>query len=118
MAICTIAAPKKAIKVEYGSTSMIIDLNESPKVVYENSNMVVRTNTASISVSLPCKITFTDGSSTDIKEIVTLRNDNEGEPLNVFALDGRKIATLKDKTQLLSLKKGIYIVNGKKIIIK
>ena len=112
------AASGQAIKVEFGSTSMTIELSENPKIVTSGSNIVLKTNSASVTISLPCKVTIVDGSSTDIKEVVNIRNNNDDAPLNVFSLDGRKIAVLEDKSQLLSLKHGIYIVNGKKIIIK
>jgi uncharacterized membrane protein YdfJ with MMPL/SSD domain len=58
------------------------------------------------------------GVTTDIKDLVNIKNNSDDEPLNVFSMDGRKIAVLENTSQLLSLKHGIYIVNGKKIIIK
>ena len=112
------AANGQAIKVEFGNTSMTIELNENPKIVNGGSNIVLKTNSTSITISLPCKVTIVNGSSTDIKELIIIRNNNDDEPLNIFSLNGKKIAILKNKSQLLSLKHGIYIVNGKKIIIK
>ena len=112
------AATAQAIKIEFGGTSMTIELSENPKIVTSGSNIVLKTNSASVTISLPCKVTIVDGSSTDIKEVVNIRNNNDDAPLNVFSLDGRKIAVLEDKSQLLSLKHGIYIINGKKMIIK
>ena len=105
------AASGQAIKVEFGSTSMTIELTENPKIV-------LKTNSTSVTISLPCKVTIVDGSSTDIKDLVNIKNNSDDEPLNVFSMDGRKIAVLENTSQLLSLKHGIYIVNGKKIIIK
>ena len=97
---------------------MTIELSENPKIINSGSNIVLKTNSTSVTISLPCKVTIVDGSSTDIKELVNIRNDSDDVPLKVFSLDGKKIAVLEDKSQLLSLKHGIYIVNGKKIIIK
>ncbi len=112
------AASGQAIKVEFGSTSMTIELTENPKIVNSGSNIVLKTNSTSVTISLPCKVTIVDGSSTDIKDLVNIKNNSDDEPLNVFSMDGRKIAVLENTSQLLSLKHGIYIVNGKKIIIK
>ena len=112
------AASGQAIKVEFGNTSMTIELSENPKIVNSGSNIVLKTTSTFVTISLPCKVTIVDGSSTDIKDVVNIRNNSDDVPLNVFSLDGRKIAVLEDKSQLLSLKHGIYIVNGKKIIIK
>lgn len=112
------AASGQAIKVEFGNTSMTIELSENPKIINSGSNIVLKTNSTSVTISLPCKVTIVDGSSTDIKELVNIRNDSDDVPLKIFSLDGKKIAVLEDKSQLLSLKHGIYIVNGKKIIIK
>jgi len=112
------AANGQAIKVEFGYTSMTIELNENPKIVNGGSNIVLKTNSTSITISLPCKVTIVNGSSTDIKDLVNIKNNSDDEPLNVFSMDGRKIAVLENTSQLLSLKHGIYIVNGKKIIIK
>lgn len=112
------AASGQAIKFEFGNTSMTIELSENPKIINSGSNIVLKTNSTSVTISLPCKVTIVDGSSTDIKELVNIRNDSDDVPLKVFSLDGKKIAVLEDKSQLLSLKHGIYIVNGKKIIIK
>ena len=112
------AATAQAIKIEFGGTSMTIELSENPKIVNSGSNIIMKTNSTSVTISLPCKVTIVDSSSTDIKELVNIRNDSDDVPLKVFSLDGKKIAVLEDKSQLLSLKHGIYIVNGKKIIIK
>ena len=111
-------AEGSAIKLEFGGTSMTIELTENPKIVNSGSNIVLKTNSTSVTISLPCKVTIVDGSSTDIKDLVNIKNNSDDEPLNVFSLDGRKIAVLENTSQLLSLKHGIYIVNGKKIIIK
>ena len=111
-------AEGSAIKLEFGGTSMTIELTENPKIVNSGSNIVLKTNSTSVTISLPCKVTIVDGSSTDIKDLVNIKNNSDDEPLNVFSMDGRKIAVLENTSQLLSLKHGIYIVNGKKIIIK
>ena len=106
-----------AIKVEYGSTSMTVYLSENPKIVNESGNLVLQTSFKSISLSLPCKVTPIGGTDTAIDNVF-IRNNNENLPLNVYTLDGKKVATLSDKNEPLSLDKGIYIINGKKIIVK
>ena len=111
------AESNQALKVEFGSTSITIQLSDNPKIVKEGSNIVLKTNSTSVTIAFPCKVSFVKSSSTAINEVVNISN-NSDEPLNVFSLDGSKVAVLKDKAQLLSLKRGIYIVKGKKIMIK
>lgn len=114
----SISVDATSIMVEFDNTSMTIDLSEYPKIINSGSNIVLKTNSTSVTISLPCKITFIDGPSTDIKELANIKNNSDDEPLNVFSMDGRKIAVLENKSRLLSLKHGIYIINGKKMIIK
>ena len=111
------AADNQELRVVYGNTQMAIALSDFPKIVKEGSNIIVKTSYSSVTLTLPCKITFANTSSTAINEVVNIRNIGD-EPLKVFSLDGKKVAVLKEKSQLLSLKRGIYIVNGKKIMIK
>ena len=42
----------------------------------------------------------------------------EGSAISVFTIEGKKMATLKDKSDAFSLGKGIYIINGKKVVVK
>ena len=42
----------------------------------------------------------------------------EGSAIGVFTIEGKKMATLKDKDDAFSLGKGIYIINGKKVVVK
>ena len=42
----------------------------------------------------------------------------EGSAISVFTIEGKKMATLKDKDDAFSLGKGIYIINGKKVVVK
>ena len=111
------AADNQELRVIYGNTQMAIALSDYPKIVKEGSNIVVKTSYSSVTLTLPCKVTVVNTSSTAINEVVNIRNIGD-EPLKVFSLDGRKVAVLKEKSQLLSLKRGIYIVNGKKIVVK
>ena len=106
-----------AIKLEFGGTSMTVELSQQPKIVNENGNIVLKTNSMSVMLALPCKVTPTDGSGTAIDK-VTIRNNEDNAPINVFTLDGKKVATLKDRTDVISLTRGIYIINGKKVFIK
>jgi hypothetical protein len=71
----------------------------------------------SVTLALPCKVTPIGGSATAIDKII-IRNNNDNAPINVFTLDGKRVATLKDRTEVLSLMRGIYIINGKKVFIK
>jgi hypothetical protein len=108
---------ESAVKLEFGGTSMTIELSQQPMIVMEDGCLVLKTSTMSVTLSLPCTATFVGGSHTAIDKVV-MHNNDEGKSLNVFTLDGRKVATLKNKSELLTLKRGIYIINGKKMIIK
>lgn len=109
---------KYAIKVEFSGTSMTIELHQKPKVITENGNIVLKTNSMSVSLSLPCKITLVGASNNESQGIVTIRNNDRNLPLNVYTIDGKKIGTLNDKKEVLSLERGLYIINGKKVLIK
>ena len=117
MMALTINANHQGLRVEYGNTQMAIALSDYPKIVKEGSNIIVKTSYSSETLTLPCKFSFINSSSTAINEVVNILNNND-EPLTVFSLDGKKVAVLKDKSELISLKRGVYIVNGKKIMIK
>jgi len=106
-----------AIKVEFGGTSMTIELSQQPKIVNEGGNLMLNTSSLSLVLTLPCKVTPVGGSGTAIDQVV-IRNNNENAPINVFSLEGKKVGILKDKNEVLSLKRGVYIINGKKIFIK
>ena len=110
-------AEGSAIKLEFGGTSMTVELNQQPKIVSENGNIVLKTNSMSVMLALPCKVTPIGGSATAIDKII-IRNNNDNAPINVFTLDGKRVATLKDRTDVISLTRGIYIINGKKVFIK
>ena len=106
-----------AIKVEFGGTSMTIELSQQPKIVTEDGKLVLKTNSMSLMLTLPCEVTPVGGSDTAIDQVV-VRNNDENAPINVFSLEGKKVGILKDKNEVLSLKRGVYIINGKKIFIK
>ena len=106
-----------AVKLEFGGTSMTIELSQKPKIVSESGNLVLKTNSMSITLSLPCRATFVGNTGTAIDDVV-VRNNDENAPINVFSLEGKKVGVLKDKNEVLSLKRGVYIINGKKIFIK
>lgn len=118
MMVFPMIANAASIKVEYGSTSMTIDLNEKPRFVTQNGSIILKTSSRSVTISLPCKVRIADNSSSDIHDVINVKNNNDNAELNVFSLDGRKVAVLKDKSESVSLRPGIYIINGKKIIIK
>lgn len=106
-----------AIKVEFSGTSMTIELSQQPKIVTEDGNIVLKTNTLSVALSLPCKVTLVGESETAIDKVI-IRNNEDNAPITVFTIDGKKVATLKDKNDMLSLECGVYIINGKKVLIK
>ena len=106
-----------AIKLEFGGTSMTIELNQQPQIVTEDGRIVLKTSTMTVALTLPCKVTPIGGSNTAIDQ-VHIKNNNENFPVNVFTLDGERVGTLKNKNDALSLKKGVYIINGKKLLIK
>jgi hypothetical protein len=110
-------AEGSSIKVEFSGTSMTIELSQQPKIVTEDGKLVLKTNSMSVALTLPCKVTPIGGSNTAIDKVV-IRNNDDNVPINVFTIDGKKIGTLKDKNGVLSLESGIYIINGKKVIIK
>ena len=107
-----------AIKLEFDGISMTIQLSQQPMIVKEYGYVVVKTNNKSINISLPCRVTFVDASGTTAIDDVVIRNNDETKPFSVFTIDGRKVGTLKDEKETLSLKRGVYIINGKKVLIK
>lgn len=106
-----------AIKVEFSGTDMTIELSQQPKILNEDGKLVLKTNSVSLMLTLPCKVTPIGGSNTAIDQVV-IRNNDENAPINVFSLEGKKVGILKDKNEVLFLKRGVYIINGKKIFIK
>lgn len=109
-------AEGSSIKVEFSGTSMTIELSQQPKIVNEDGKLVLKTSSMSVALTLPCKVTPIGGSNTAIDK-VALRNNDENVPINVYSLDGKKVGTLKDKNDVLSLERGVYIINGKKVFI-
>ena len=110
-------AESSSIKVEFSGTSMTIELSQQPKIVTEDGKLVLKTSSMSVALTLPCKVTPIGGSNTAIDKVV-IRNNDDNAPINVYSLDGKKVGTLKDKNEVLSLERGVYIINGKKIFIK
>ena len=110
-------AEGSAIKVEFSGTSMTIELSQQPKIVTEDEKLVLKTSSMSVALTLPCKVTPIGGSNTAIDQVV-IRNNDDNAPINVYSLDGKKLGTLKDKNEVLSLERGVYIINGKKVFIK
>lgn len=112
-----IRAEGSAIKVEFSGTSMTIELSQKPKIVTEDGNLLLKNNSMTVTLTLPCKVTPIGGSDTAVDKVI-IRNNEDNVPINVFTIDGKKVATLKDKSEVLSLERGMYIINGKKIFIK
>ena len=110
-------AEGSSIKVEFSGTSMTIELSQQPKIVTEDGKLVLKTISMSVALTLPCKVTPVGGSNTAINQVV-IRNNDDNTSINVYSLDGKKVGTLKDKNEVLSLDSGVYIINGKKMFIK
>ena len=106
-----------SIKVEFSGTSMTIELNQQPKILTEEGKLVLKTNSMSVTLTLPCKVTPIGDSNTAIEKVV-IRNNDDNAPIIVYSLDGKKVSTLMDKNEVLSLERGVYIINGKKVLIK
>ena len=121
LALLAILVPTKAegaaIKLEFSGTSMTIELSQQPKIVTENGNLILKTNSMTVALTLPCKVTPIGGSDTAIDNVI-IRNNDDNAPISVYSLDGKKVGTLKDKNDMLSLERGVYIINGKKLFIK
>ena len=111
-------AEGSAIKLEFSDTSMTIELSEKPKIVTENGNLLLKTNSLTLTLTLPCKATFVGKSDGNEDGIINIRNNEDNTPINVYSLDGKKVGTLKEKNDMLSLERGVYIINGKKVFIK
>jgi hypothetical protein len=112
-----LGAVGSSIKVEYDNTSLTIELKDNPRIINQGENIVLVSDSQSVTLFFPCKVTFQGSSGNNSNGIISIRNNGK-TPLEVYTLDGRKIVSLTDKSELFSLKSGIYIVNGKKIIIK
>ena len=110
-------AEGSSIKLEFSGTSMTIELSQQPKIVSENGNLILKTNSMTVALTLPCKVTPIGGSNTAIDKVV-IRNNDDNAPISVYSLNGKKVGTLKDKNEVLSLERGVYIINGKKVFIK
>lgn len=109
-------ADGSAIKIEYNGTSITVILSEKPKIVMEDGNIVLKTISTSVFLSLPCKATYVDNAENNPNGIADIRN-GDNKPIDVFTIEGKKIATLKNN-EVKNLQRGIYVINGKKILIK
>ncbi len=111
-------AEGSSIKLEFSDTSMTIELSEKPKIVTDDGELLLKTSSMTVALALPCKVTSIGVSDIGDDGIISIRNNNDNAPINVFSLDGIKVGTLKDKNEVLSLERGVYIINGKKVFIK
>ena len=109
-------AEGSSLRLDFDGTSMIIELSEQPKLVTENGYLVLKTSTRSVTLSLPCKVTPIGSSNTDIEK-VRIRN-NSNTRISVFTIDGKRITTLDNINAVQYLERGIYIINGKKVLIQ
>jgi len=111
-------AEGSSIKLEFSDTSMTIELSQQPKIITEDGKLVLKTSSMTVALALPCKVTPIGVSDGGDDGIISIRNNDDDAPINVHSLDGKKVATLKDKNDMLSLERGVYIINGKKVFIK
>ena len=111
-------AEGSAIKLEFGGTSMTIELSQQPKIVTEDGSLILQTNSMTITLTLPCKATFVGKSDGKDDGIINIRNNEDKTPINVYSIDGKKVGILKDKNKVLPLERGVYVINGKKVLIK
>ena len=111
-------AEGSAIKLEFSGTSMTIELSQQPKIFTENGNLMLKTNSMTLTLTLPCKATFVGKSDGNDDGIINIHNNEDKTPINVYSIDGKKVGTIKDKNEVLSLERGVFIINGKKILIK
>ena len=109
-------ADGSAIKIEYSGTSITVLLSDKPKIIVEDGNIVLKSASTSVILSLPCKATYVDNAEDNPNGIADIRN-NDSKPIDVFTIEGKKIATLKNN-EVKNLQRGIYVINGKKILIK
>lgn len=111
------ATEGNAIKLEFGDTSLIIELNKNPRIDIEDGNVILKNNETTIITTYPCTVTIINCSVGTSFDTVKIRNNNQNL-INVYSIDGKKIAILKDLHEKVSLQRGLYIINGKKILIR
>ena len=83
-------------------------------------------NPATQSKQYVFSIGVSDGTATGIREIIsseaiTTNNNPNGSSAHtgiVYDLSGRKVSTAAGSQDVKNLRKGIYVVNGKKIVVK
>ncbi len=62
--------------------------------------------------------TLDGGETTGISEELRVKSEESATATEWYTLDGRKVQTSNLKSQTSNLKKGLYIVNGRKVVIK
>lgn len=101
----------KYLTVGYNSEEQSIDLGTIQKITFENGQMVVVTSEGNVSFTQSeLEKMFFSTTATAIEGIANDQTQTNAE--GTYDLAGRKVP------QKNGLRKGIYIVDGKKVVIK
>ncbi len=110
LAACqTVAADDyKYLTVGYNSVEQSITLESIQKITFENSQMVVATSNGNVTFAQSqLEKMYFSATATAIKEVETETSNSQQAEL--YDLSGRKVSQNR-------LQKGIYIINGKKVV--
>ena len=90
-----------------------IDGTQLSKVTFEGNQVVLHYKNGTTSTSDMDAITIDMSAATSIEERVAITEKASIEGMNVYNLKGQLVGTSAAR-----LEKGIYIVNGKKVVIR
>ena len=103
---------------DHQMTWKMVDVNTCRVIVYSLSNAPFRTTKDELfSVTLSGNATISNELLVNVDGMVTGINEMQfDKPVDVYDLRGNKVRS--NTTDLNGLQKGVYIVNGKKVIVK
>ena len=91
-----------------------IDVSKVSKITFEGDNVVITYNNGTATTTADMATVVLDFSSaTGIEERVVLLEKEGLEGKAVYNLNGQQVGNSADR-----LAKGVYIINGKKVIVK